>query len=53
MKHWKTMRQTPATLPVTEAQRRELDRRLDELEAGQRDGIAWDELVEWIRKRSK
>ena len=37
-------------IPVTAAQREELDRRLDDLE-GDREGIPWDEVVRQIRNR--
>ena len=45
---WESLCDTPDVVPLTDAQRAELDRRLDlEEEAGP--GIAWDEVVERIR----
>lgn len=43
----------PKVLPLTEAHREELDRRLDDLEAEGPVGIPWDELVDQIRARSR
>mgnify|MGYP001358271367 CR=1 FL=1 len=46
---------TPADVPVTEAQRHELDRRLDALDAdvreGQPLGIPWDQVIRELRSR--
>ena len=42
----------PEEVPVSEAQRRELDRRLDELEADSVRGIPWEEVLSRIRERS-
>ena len=44
---------TPEDVPVTDAQRAELDRRLDDLEGDQDLGIPWDEVLRQIRGRSK
>jgi putative addiction module component (TIGR02574 family) len=38
---------------LTAAHKEELDRRLDDLEAEGAVGIAWDELVDQIRARSR
>jgi putative addiction module component (TIGR02574 family) len=43
----------PEDIPLTEAQRTELDRRLDELEADSDLGIPWEEVLRRIRGRSK
>jgi putative addiction module component (TIGR02574 family) len=39
----------PEAVPVTDAQRRELDRRLDVLECDRDLGIPWDEVLRQIR----
>lgn len=44
---------TPEDVPVTDAQRSELDRRLDDLEGDQDLGIPWNEVFRQIRDRSK
>jgi len=44
---------TPEDVPVTDAQRAELDRRLDDLEGDRDLGIPWDEVLRQIRDRSK
>jgi putative addiction module component (TIGR02574 family) len=49
---WKSLGRDPEILPLTQAHRRELDGRLDDLEAEGPFGIAWDELVAQIRARS-
>lgn len=43
----------PEDVPVTDAQRAELDRRLDDLEGDCELGIPWDEVLRQIRDRSK
>lgn len=43
----------PEDVPVTDAQRAELDRRLDDLEGDRDLGIPWDEVLRQIRDRSK
>ena len=43
----------PEEVPLTEAQRTELDRRLDDLEADSDLGIPWEEVLRRIRGRSK
>lgn len=49
---WESLSQAPDGLPLTEAQRRELDRRLDELDAGDTSGIPWEQVLEQIRLRA-
>lgn len=44
---------TPETIPLTEAQREELDRRLDDLDAEGPVGIPWDEVLSRIRNRGR
>jgi putative addiction module component (TIGR02574 family) len=48
---WESLRSHPEELPLTAAQREELDRRLDELNRGKRGGIPWEEVLERLRKR--
>ncbi|MGK3966108.1 addiction module protein [Sorangium sp. So ce118] len=43
----------PDALPLSEAQRAELDRRLDELEAEGPIGFTWDEVVVQARARAR
>lgn len=50
---WDSLSETPAAVPLTDAQREELDRRLDDLERGGAEGIPWDEVLQQIRKRDK
>lgn len=48
---WESLRAHPDQLPLTAAQRDELDRRLEELDRGETDGIPWNEVLERIRNR--
>lgn len=41
----------PGAVPFTEAQRAELDHRLDEIDHGDVEGIPWEEVVRQIRGR--
>jgi len=43
----------PEDVPVTDAQRAELDRRLDDLERDRDLGIPWEEVLRQIRDRSR
>jgi putative addiction module component (TIGR02574 family) len=47
---WDSLRKTPDAVPLTEAQRSELDRRLDEMERDGGGGIPWEEVLERIRQ---
>ena len=49
---WDSLTVTPGALPLTGAQREELDRRLDDLDAEGPSGIPWDEVMHRIRSRS-
>ena len=49
---WDSLRGTPGAVPLTDAQREELDRRLDDLERSGPEGIPWEEVQRQIRKRS-
>ena len=48
---WDSLCDTPEAVPLTEAQRAELDRRLDDLEREGSTGIPWDDVVRRIRSR--
>ncbi len=54
---WDSLRKTPSSVPLTDAQEQELDRRLDDLEAdiesGAPLGIPWDEVLQRIRNRTR
>jgi putative addiction module component (TIGR02574 family) len=54
---WESLRKEPSSVPLTTAQREELDRRLDDLESdiqkGVPLGIPWDEVLQRIRNRSR
>jgi putative addiction module component (TIGR02574 family) len=43
---------SPEAIPMTEAQKDELDRRLDELDREGPVGIPWNEVLDHIRHRS-
>ncbi len=46
---WDSLAVTPEAIPLTGAQRAELDRRLDDLEREGPVGIPWDEVLGRIR----
>jgi putative addiction module component (TIGR02574 family) len=48
---WESLIHVPSSIPVTEAQRRILDQRLDEIEAGDDTGIPWEEVKTRITKQ--
>jgi putative addiction module component (TIGR02574 family) len=50
---WESLRTKPEALPLTEAQRQELDRRLDELDRGETETIPWEEVKRRLRDRSE
>jgi putative addiction module component (TIGR02574 family) len=50
---WNSLAAKPDAIPLTDAQRAELDRRLDELEAEGPVGIPWDEVLSRIRSRGR
>ena len=43
---WESLAATPDALPLTRAQRKELDRRLDTLDREGPSGIPWDEVMQ-------
>ena len=49
---WDSLSRTPEAVPMTEAQREELDRRLDELDREGPQGIPWNEVLDRIRSRT-
>ncbi|WP_437578753.1 addiction module protein [Sorangium sp. So ce887] len=50
---WSSLGRDPGEFPLSDAQRVELDRRLDELEAEGPIGLTWDEVVAQARARSR
>ena len=48
---WDSLNEQPANVPLTHAQRRELDRRLDDLEHSGPEGTPWDDVLQQIRNR--
>ena len=50
---WDSLAATPEAIPLTEAQREELDRRLDDLDVEGPVGIPWDEVLSRIRSRNR
>jgi putative addiction module component (TIGR02574 family) len=48
---WESLVQDPSNIPVTDAQKRILDQRLDEIRAGDDAGIPWEEVKARITKR--
>ena len=50
---WDSLSEQPGSVPLTDAQRQELDRRLDDLECSGPTGIPWEEVLKQIRSRSR
>ena len=50
---WDSLSANPEAVPLTETQRAELDRRLDNLEREGPQGIPWNEVLQRIRKHSQ
>ena len=48
---WESLYETPQAIPLTEAQREELDRRMDEVDRDGPDGIPWDEVLQRLRPK--
>ena len=48
---WDSLSETPEAVPLHDAQREELDRRLDDLERSGPEGIPWDQVLQQIRSR--
>ena len=49
---WDSLSATPEAIPLTDAQRAELDRRLDDLDREGPVGIPWNEVLDRIRSRT-
>ena len=47
---WDSIASAPESVPVTDEQRQELDRRLQAYAKNPEDGVSWDELQEKVRK---
>jgi putative addiction module component (TIGR02574 family) len=50
---WESLATDPAKVPLTDWQRRELDRRLDEVEREGPTGIPWDRVLSEIEGRTR
>jgi putative addiction module component (TIGR02574 family) len=50
---WEALGEDPEALPLTEAQKQDLDQRLDELEREGPAGVSWEEAVAQIRSRRR
>ena len=50
---WNSLTSDPDQIPVPEAHKAELDRRLDQIEAGDDEGIPWEDVLNRIRNRLK
>ena len=50
---WDSLAGTPESVPVTPAQREDLERRLDELDRVGPVGIPWDDVLRKVRGQSK
>jgi len=50
---WESFSESPESVPLTDAQREELDRRLDDLERSGPEGIPWEEVLRQIRSRAR
>jgi putative addiction module component (TIGR02574 family) len=50
---WDSLSEKQGTVPLTDAQREELDRRLDDLERSGPEGIPWDQVLQHIRSRPR
>jgi len=48
---WESLAARPELLPFTDAQRAELDRRLDDMDREGPVGLSWDETLAQVRRR--
>ena len=48
---WDSLSEDPAKIPLTEAQAKELDRRLEDMDKDSSLGIPWNTVMERIRNR--
>ena len=47
---WDSIAATPESLPLTDAERQELDRRLESYARNPDEGVPWDDLKKQVRK---
>ncbi len=50
---WDNLAASPESIPLTDAQRVELDRRLDDLDREGPVGIPWEDVLDRIRRRAR
>jgi len=50
---WDSLGRDPDALPLSDAQKAELDRRLDEIEAQSPTGLTWDQVAAHARSRPR
>jgi putative addiction module component (TIGR02574 family) len=50
---WDNLEKDPHAFPLTESQRRELDRRLDEMDRGDVTGVPWEQVLQELQSRLK
>ena len=50
---WESLSRTPEAIPISNAQREELDRQLDEVDREGPIGIPWEEVLRRIRGRTQ
>ncbi len=50
---WESLAETPDSIPLSPAQRAELDRRLDSIDREGATGIPWDEMAARLRTTSR
>jgi putative addiction module component (TIGR02574 family) len=50
-KIWESLRQDPEAVPLTDAQRRELDRRVEDLEKDPDAVESWETVQDYVRRR--
>lgn len=50
---WESLSESPGVVPLTDAQREELDRRLNDLECSGPEGIPWEDVLQQIRTRPR
>ena len=46
---WEELSQDSDSIPLTKAQQEELDRRIDEIDRGDTEGIPWDDVLARLR----
>ena len=50
---WESLRKTPGAIPLTPAQKQELDRRIDEYERGETETVPWSQVKRRVLERPK